>query len=337
MGNACYCEGHFCYFARRNHYQYRCMKKIIVVFLLIVLTGLAGIYIFIPGKLLITEVAATPCVAEAGTRILADASRWPKWWPGKIVPGKNGESDYLLNEANYTVSQQMLNNLGLQIRFRNDSLGSHLSLLSLPHDSSLIKWECVLEAGNDPLARIRAYRKAVALKENMHQVMNAARQYLSNFQNIYGFILNEASTSDTTLITTKSFFPDYPSMPFVYAMAKKLQDYAQAANCAVTGVPMLNVTKLDSAGYQVMVAVPLAHSIQGNEQVKLQKMVPGRFIITDVQGGPGTLNNTHLQILNYFRDYRRTSMAIPFEYLITDRLKEPDTSKWITKIYSPVY
>lgn len=313
------------------------MKKIVVALLLIVLAGLACIYIFIPGQLTITEVAGTSSVPEAGTRILADASRWPKWWPGKIVPGKNGESDYILGEADYTVSQQMLNNLGLQIRFRTDSLNSHLSLLSLPHDSSLIKWECTMEAGSNPIDRIRAYRRAVALKENMHQVINAARQYLSSFQNIYGFILNEASTSDTTLITTKSFSPDYPSMPFVYAMANKLQTFAQAANCPVTGVPMLNVTKLDSAGYQVMIAVPLAHSIQGSDQVKLQKMVPGRFIITDVQGGPGTLDNTHRQILNYFRDYRRTSMAIPFEYLITDRIKETDTSKWITKIYSPVY
>jgi hypothetical protein len=39
----------------------------------------------------------------------------------------------------------------------------------------------------------------------------------------------------------------------------------------------------------------------------------------------------------YFKDYNRVAMAIPFEYLITDRLKVPDTSKWVTKIYCPVY
>jgi hypothetical protein len=29
-------------------------------------------------------------------------------------------------------------------------------------------------------------------------------------------------------------------------------------------------------------------------------------------------------------------MAIPFQSLITDRVKEPDTAKWITKLYAPV-
>jgi hypothetical protein len=29
-------------------------------------------------------------------------------------------------------------------------------------------------------------------------------------------------------------------------------------------------------------------------------------------------------------------MAIPFQSLVTDRSKQPDTTKWITNIYTPV-
>jgi hypothetical protein len=38
----------------------------------------------------------------------------------------------------------------------------------------------------------------------------------------------------------------------------------------------------------------------------------------------------------YFDDYDKTSMAITFQYLVTDRIKEADTAKWITEIYAPV-
>jgi hypothetical protein len=41
-------------------------------------------------------------------------------------------------------------------------------------------------------------------------------------------------------------------------------------------------------------------------------------------------------VQKYKDDYQRVSPAIPFYSLITDRLKEPDSSKWITKIYFPV-
>ena len=34
-------------------------------------------------------------------------------------------------------------------------------------------------------------------------------------------------------------------------------------------------------------------------------------------------------------DNALSSPAIPFESLVTNRMQEPDTSKWVTKIYYP--
>jgi hypothetical protein len=66
-------------------------------------------------------------------------------------------------------------------------------------------------------------------------------------------------------------------------------------------------------------------------------MVPGHFLRTEVTGGPHTIANAHRMMDQYFKDFNRVTMAIPFEYLVTDRLKEADTSKWITRVYGPVY
>jgi len=35
-------------------------------------------------------------------------------------------------------------------------------------------------------------------------------------------------------------------------------------------------------------------------------------------------------------DYQRAIIAIPFQMLITDRTKETDSTKWITRLYYPV-
>jgi hypothetical protein len=37
------------------------------------------------------------------------------------------------------------------------------------------------------------------------------------------------------------------------------------------------------------------------------------------------------------QDYGKSVVAIPFQYLVTDRLAEKDSSKWVTKIYQPIY
>jgi len=55
-----------------------------------------------------------------------------------------------------------------------------------------------------------------------------------------------------------------------------------------------------------------------------------------VRGGQGTVENALEQMQLYFDDYDKTSMAITFQYLVTDRIKESDTTKWITEIYAPV-
>jgi hypothetical protein len=39
---------------------------------------------------------------------------------------------------------------------------------------------------------------------------------------------------------------------------------------------------------------------------------------------------------NYISDYGRTIVAIPFASLITDRRLEPDSAKWVTRIYWPL-
>ena len=42
------------------------------------------------------------------------------------------------------------------------------------------------------------------------------------------------------------------------------------------------------------------------------------------------------QIQHYISDHNRVAPAISFESLVTDRRQEPDSSKWVTRIYYPV-
>jgi hypothetical protein len=56
----------------------------------------------------------------------------------------------------------------------------------------------------------------------------------------------------------------------------------------------------------------------------------------EVKGGNATVEEALHQMKIFISDYQKTAMAIPFESLVTDRSKEPDTSKWITRIYTPV-
>ena len=66
-------------------------------------------------------------------------------------------------------------------------------------------------------------------------------------------------------------------------------------------------------------------------------MVPGKILVAEVKGGAYTADEALRQLTMYMDDNHLVSPAIPFQSLVTERSKEPDTTKWITKIYFPVF
>ena len=98
---------------------------------------------------------------------------------------------------------------------------------------------------------------------------------------------------------------------------------------------MLNILH-DSDKYRVMVALPINKIVSVQEPISFIQMTRGNFMITKVQGGLATVQNALQQMQLYFDDYDKTPMAITFQYLVTDRIKEIDTTKWVTEIYAPV-
>jgi len=101
---------------------------------------------------------------------------------------------------------------------------------------------------------------------------------------------------------------------------------------------MLNITKVSPASYQVSMALPVDKMISTDKGTFINKMVAGgNLLVTDVKGGPNTIADALGQIKQYMKDHKLISPAMPFESLVTDRVAERDTSKWVTKIYYPIF
>ncbi|MDR3713234.1 MAG: hypothetical protein P4L51_10495 [Puia sp.] len=60
------------------------------------------------------------------------------------------------------------------------------------------------------------------------------------------------------------------------------------------------------------------------------------LLMGSVRGGSWTVSRAIDQLHLFISDYHREAAAAPFEYLVTDRTKEPDTAKWVTRVYCAV-
>ena len=230
-----------------------------------------------------------------------------------------------------------MNTFEIRIHQNDQPINSTIHLIPLSGDSTNIEWRCTFSTSTNPIRRIQNYRQAVALKKDMAAILSHFKSFAEKKENIYGISFHEVVFRDSLLISTKSITVSYPTVADIYSLLSALKKYSAAHQAQQTGNPYLNITPLNPFGFQVMTAIPVDRSIPTNNKFFHQRIPLNRFQVTRVHGGISTVNLALQQFQLYIQDYRRTLMALPFQQLITDRVAEPDTARWITDIYIPLF
>ena len=303
------------------------MKKWILVFFGVLAAAVLLIEIFIPPTLTITRVVPARCRAEAAFPFLSDEARWKRWWPDSVVRG-----DFHIQRLAYL-------SMDIAIRDGQQVLGSRMSLLPMGNqDSLLLHWETQIHCGWSPVDRLRQYRRAGRLAEVMDGILGQAGEFLGKKENLYGVPIGEGSTRDTLLIATRVEKTGLPTNEDIYAQMGRLLRYIGEAHTQQAGYPMVNFTPIEDrpGAYRLMVAIPVASRMESKGDLVFMRLIPGKYLITEVTGGPGTVAMALAGLKDYIRDYQRTVMAIPFQSLVTDRMQVTDTTRWVTRIYYPV-
>jgi hypothetical protein len=302
------------------------MKKFLFVLLLLIVVAIACIYIFIPSNIIVSALT----VANAPVGSVYRCVNNEKTWQQKLVPDNSLFKDYTINSTIQNAVDVVLHN-------GNDTINTKLVLIFPGGDSTIIHWDCSLVAGTNPFSRLHTYNTAVEIKKSMDSVLSKLRLLASDPENIYGLHIDKASVKDTVLISTKTILDHYPATNEIYNLVNKLNDYAIQSGALITGNPMYNITPGEKDTVRLMVALPVNKLLPQHNSIIPVRMVPGNFLSTQVSGGEATVRNALAEMQNFITDNSKTSMAIPFSYLVTNRMDEPDTTKWITQIYLPVY
>jgi hypothetical protein len=308
------------------------MRKWLTFLLLWLVLVAAGIYFFIPDIIMLRSNAGFAVTRPGLHRMLLQKSSVAKWWPGEIV-----NDDFYLDGFQYSFNSSNITVMPVSIDGKGTKLISSLFFIELRPDSVSAEWNGSIVTSYNPVSRVVAYQQAKKINKSMDLILHKMQSFYSDAKNIYGFDIKHEFVKDSLLIQTSSYCKVYPSIPFIYSLIDKLKQYALSNATAVAGYPMLNIRLIDSLNFEVKVALPLAKALPNSGDI-LQKRMLGRgnILVTEVRGGIDITEKAFMQIQQYADDYQRRAPAIPFYSLITDRLAEPDSSKWITKVYFPV-
>jgi hypothetical protein len=312
------------------------MKKWIVGLVVAITLTILGIYVFIPSKIAISGASVARIPVSAAFRYISIQNNWEKWWKdsnGK--PHIQGEP-FTFNGLTFQLNQTGYNVAGITLKQDDLVIRSELVFLAAGNDSTWAIWKSNLAAGANPFTRITYYKKAEKISANLNEVLNNLKVFTSDPQKLYDLSIVRTSFTDTNMLSTRFITTHYPSTAEIYQKFGLLRKSIQKQRGTITGFPMLNVREEAKDSFETQVAIPTSHTLQNEGPIFYRKMVPGNFLTATVTGGEYAIKNSLQQLNFYLKDHGKIQMARPFEQLVTDRTVEPDTSKWITRIYLPV-
>lgn len=311
------------------------MKKPALIILGVLLLVFITIYYIIPQYITAKSNIRVDATDVNVAKFIMLKTSWKKWWPD----AKTDSTTYTYNGVVYMLQKSLNGDLQVQIKKGDDVLDSHITYLAAEDGSSTnIDWTALQLSSTNPFTRIAQYMRIKDIQSEMDAVLAQFKQFMKKDVNVYGVSFKITKIKNPYLLTTTSTSKTYPSMETVYGLIDGVQKQIANKGAKAVGCPMLNINQTDDNEYGVMVALPIDKIITPDAGFKLNAMVKGGNLLeAEVKGGKQTIANAFTELKNYQKDHGLISPAMPFETLITNRLAEKDTAKWVTNLYWPIF
>ena len=308
------------------------MKKKIFAIVLTVTVLISLLYVFIPGNIVVDKSIVIGNNIKGLKRALSSNENWHKWWPA-TTDGK----DFLFSNNFYSLTDIAFSSIFINIKHENIDTRSSLTFIPLSADSTKLDWEIQMPTSLNPIKRLQTYLFTRSMQKDISNLLTDIKSYYSSTVNLYDLDIRREIVNDSTMISTFDSSRGYPSTEKIYSQIDKLREYIGSQQALATDSPMLNTFSKDNRVFFIRVAFPTNKTLPSIGNIVFRKMLHGGNILTAVIKGPPNKTDSALTIMeNYLSDHELISPAIPFYSLVTNRLAEKDSTKWITKIYYPV-
>lgn len=306
--------------------------------MLVIAALLAALYFFVPASPSVTHNAFVSANQAAVYRCLTTESLLRKWWPDSSLISRSPDKKSLVatyGDLKYTITPGAFEVVSIAIENEASPVRGFVTILPVQQDSSVVNWKMELPAGGS-FAKLQRYFLKRKIERSMADMLARFQVFLQSEKNIYGLSINYETVTDTLLVVTKIRDTVTPVPEQYYQLIKTLRTYIAGQGVQETNYPMLNIMATGSNAFETMVAIPVNKPVPDNGPFLMKRMVPGVILVTEVRGGLSAVEEGFRQMDFYVNEHRLRSPARPFQSLVTDRLAEPDTAKWITKLYYPV-
>ncbi len=308
------------------------MKKIVLsIFVFLVISFL--VVKLLPTTKTVTQSVIVECPIDALTRNISNPIYWNKWWPGK----KLNDSSYSYNGKTIQIKTVLINGFNGQSETDGKRVEIALQAISISSYTSQINLSTQYEFSSNVITKLSQYLSFLKDKSEYNQFLNQLQTVFNSTEKTYGFAIERQKVPNSSYISTKRSFDHPPSTVEIYSMINELQQYIAKLESKEMSAPILNIHTDNNKDYDAMVAIATVRDLPSTDKYFLKNMMLGNIMVAEVKGDRKRIDSCIQEMKYYISDNRKSSPAIYFERLITNRLTEKDSTKWVTTINYPIF
>jgi hypothetical protein len=189
----------------------------------------------------------------------------------------------------------------------------------------------------NPFSKTMGYLRYFSRHREIKTWVDSVQGFFADTKKLYGIDIVRTRVTDPSLIALKQHFDHEPSLAEVYGLISELRSYIIAQGGKEKNRPMVNMYKETEKMYMAMVAIATDKELPTTDRFLLKRMELGYILTGTVLGGPALVKQGEENLSAYARDYSKVAPAIPYQLWVTDRMLQPDTTQWETKLYYPIF
>jgi hypothetical protein len=308
------------------------MKKIFIW----IIVGLAISFCIVqllPTTKIVSETVDVDCPIDALNRNISNPSNWTKWWPGN----KLTDSKYSFLEKEILINKILLNGFEGQTQSRGKQIKINLQALTINSYTSQINVTTQYAFSSNVVTKLMQYVSLLKDKSDFTKFLQQMQAVFSSTEKTYGFNIERQRVPNSSYISVKQSFTHNPTTEEIYSMIEELEKYIALQNSKVLNAPIVNLFTDNNKEYEAMVAIATDRDLPSNNKYFLKNMMLGNIMVAEVKGDRKRIDECIQAMKYYISDYKKSSPAIYFERLITDRLAEKDSTQWVTTINYPIF
>lgn len=315
------------------------MKKWLLPLFAAIALFLALSFMLIPSTYEFDSGRPVRSTAGESGRLLADLNNWHEAL--RLAPDQSElslEKDgFQFRERKFTLNNRVYGQYSFIVTNSGDSLPLLVQVLPQSNNSIWLLATFSEQLATSPFRRISEYLEVRKTALVVEELLAILENYLQRREELYDKQIVHSTVKDTTFLSTRFITSTYPPAREIYSRIDSLRAYISSEGASVTGDPMLHTLQLDSNRFESMVALPTDRQVKASARFQPKRMIRGNILVYEFIGGEATTRQSLLKMQEYVSDHKLVSPAIPYVSLVTDRRAEPDTLKWISRIYYPIY